>query len=63
MNNKQHTLKSKYTFKGKGLHTGRNVTMTIEPAPANHGIKFKRVDLGEDAIIDAVGDYVTTTAR
>ena len=63
MNNKQHTLKCKYTFKGKGLHTGRNVTMTVEPAPANHGIKFKRVDLGEDAIIDAVVDYVTTTAR
>ena len=63
MNNNQHTLKCKYTFKGKGLHTGKNVTMVLEPAPANHGIKFKRVDLGEDAIIDAVVDYVTTTAR
>ena len=37
--------------------------MTLEPAPANHGIKFKRVDLGEDAVIDALVDYVTTTAR
>ena len=63
MSEKQHTLKCKYTFKGKGLHTGRNVTMTIEPAPANHGIKFRRVDLGEDAVIDASVDYVTTTAR
>ena len=63
MNEKQHTLKCKYTFTGKGLHTGRNVTMTIEPAPANHGIKFRRVDLGEDAVIDALVDYVTTTAR
>ena len=63
MSEKQHTLKCKYTFTGKGLHTGRNVTMTIEPAPVNHGIKFRRVDLGEDAVIDALVDYVTTTAR
>ncbi len=63
MTEKQHTLKCKYTFEGKGLHTGRNVTMTLESAPAGHGIKFKRVDLGEDAIIDALVDYVTTTAR
>lgn len=63
MSENQHTLKCKYTFTGKGLHTGRNVTMTIEPAPANHGIKFRRVDLGEDAVIDALVDYVTTTAR
>ena len=63
MSENQHTLKCKYTFTGKGLHTGRNVTMTIEPAPANHGIKFRRVDLGEDAVIDALVDHVTTTAR
>lgn len=63
MNGKQHTLKCKYTFKGKGLHTGRTVNMTLEPAPENHGIKFRRTDLGEDAVIDAVVDYVTTTAR
>ena len=46
MTDKQHTLKCKYTFKGKGLHTGRNVTMVLEPAPAGHGIKFRRTDLG-----------------
>lgn len=63
MTERQHTLKCKYTFKGKGLHTGRNVTMLLEPAPAGHGIKFKRTDIGEDAVIDALVDYVTTTAR
>ena len=63
MTEKQHTLKCKYVFEGKGLHTGRNVTMTLEPAPENHGIKFRRVDLGEDAEIEALVDYVTTTAR
>ena len=63
MTERQHTLKCKYTFKGKGLHTGRNVTMVLEPAPENHGIKFRRTDLGDDAVIDALVDYVTTTAR
>lgn len=63
MQEKQHTLKRSYTFSGKGLHTGKSVTMTIEPAPVDFGIKFKRVDLGEDAIIDACVDYVTTTSR
>lgn len=63
MSVKQHTLKTKYTFEGKGLHTGKHVTMVLEPAPDNFGIKFKRVDIGDDAIIDACVDYVTTTAR
>lgn len=63
MTERQHTLKCKYTFKGKGLHTGRNVTMVLEPAPAGHGIKFRRTDIGDDAVIDALVDYVTTTAR
>lgn len=63
MQDNQHTLKKKYTFCGKGLHTGKSVTMTLEPAPVDFGIKFRRVDLGEDAIIDACVDYVTTTSR
>jgi UDP-3-O-[3-hydroxymyristoyl] N-acetylglucosamine deacetylase/3-hydroxyacyl-[acyl-carrier-protein] dehydratase len=60
---KQHTLRRKYHFSGKGLHTGKHVDMTIEPAPVNFGIKFKRTDLGEDAIIAALTDYVSTTSR
>ncbi len=63
MYTKQHTLKAACTFTGKGLHTGKKVTMTVEPAPVNHGIKFLRTDIGEDAVIEALVDYVTTTAR
>jgi UDP-3-O-[3-hydroxymyristoyl] N-acetylglucosamine deacetylase/3-hydroxyacyl-[acyl-carrier-protein] dehydratase len=63
MKTNQFTLKRAYTFKGKGLHTGRMVTMEVAPAPENHGIKFKRVDLGENAVIDACVDFVTATAR
>ena len=60
---KQHTLARSYTFKGKGLHTGVSVTMTINPAGPDTGVVFHRVDLGPDACIQAVSDYVTTTSR
>lgn len=59
----QKTLKKEYTFEGKGLHTGLKVKMTIAPAPAGTGIRFLREDLGQDAEIEAVADYVTTTQR
>ncbi len=42
---KQHTLKKSYEFKGKGLHTGVLTDMRILPAPADHGIVFRRTDL------------------
>ena len=42
---KQHTLGDSITFSGKGLHTGAKVTMTVNPAPDNHGIVFRRIDL------------------
>lgn len=63
MQTKQQTLKREYSFSGKGLHTGKLVNITIEPAPVNHGIKFKRIDLPHEEPIDALVDYVTTTAR
>lgn len=40
----QYTVKSDITVSGVGLHTGRNVTLTIKPAPVNFGIKFLRID-------------------
>lgn len=60
---KQRTLKQSYTFTGKGLHTGRQVTMIVTSAPENHGIKFQRTDLEGQPVIDAIVDYVTTTDR
>lgn len=59
----QHTLKKKYTFEGKGLHTGRYAKMTLCPAPENTGIVFRRTDLGEDAIVAALAGNVSNTAR
>ena len=58
---KQHTIKEPVSIKGIGLHTGKQVEMTFQPAPINHGIKFQRVDLEEKPIIKAdVGTVVST---
>lgn len=46
----QTTLRHKTTFKGTGLHSGRPAVMTIEPAPAGHGIVFQRSDVGNGRI-------------
>ena len=59
----QQTLKKSYSFEGKGLHTGRVAKMTINPAPANTGIRFRRTDLGEDSYVDALAENVSNTAR
>lgn len=37
--------------------------MTVKPAPAGTGIVFKRVDLGEDAVIKTIASNVSCTAR
>lgn len=37
--------------------------MTIKPGAADTGIIFKRVDLGDDAIVEAIAENVTNTAR
>ncbi|MDR2026126.1 MAG: bifunctional UDP-3-O-[3-hydroxymyristoyl] N-acetylglucosamine deacetylase/3-hydroxyacyl-ACP dehydratase [Prevotellaceae bacterium] len=60
---KQHTLKSEIGLKGKGLHTGLDVELTICPANENYGIKFQRIDLPEQPVIDAIADNVTATSR
>lgn len=59
----QQTLKKKYTFEGKGLHTGQVAVMTLGPAPVDTGIVFRRVDLGEAAIVEALAENVSNTAR
>lgn len=63
MAEKQRTLATDIFMKGRGLHTGLEVSMYIKPAPINHGIKFMRVDLEENPIIPALVDYVMDTSR
>lgn len=59
----QKTLNYPIQFSGKGLHTGLNVTMTINPADENFGIKFKRIDLEDKPLVAAVADNVVDTSR
>ena len=59
----QQTVRKSYSFEGKGLHTGKVAVMTIKPAPADTGIRFRRTDLGEDAYVDALAENVSNTAR
>lgn len=42
---RQRSLKSPIRASGIGLHGGRKVYISILPAPVNHGIVFRRVDL------------------
>src|SRR6202023_4437835 len=49
----QHTLGKSAGFSGTSLHTGEKVSLKLHPAPADHGIKFKRKDLPDEPTIDA----------
>lgn len=60
---KQTTIKKSVSLNGVGLHTGQEVTMTFNPALENHGIKFQRIDLPGQPIIDADVDNVTDLSR
>jgi UDP-3-O-[3-hydroxymyristoyl] N-acetylglucosamine deacetylase len=42
---KQRTLKTVTRAVGVGLHSGQRVELTLRPAPPDHGIVFRRVDL------------------
>lgn len=42
---RQRTLKNTIRATGVGLHTGEKVYLTLQPAPADTGIVFRRVDL------------------
>ncbi|MFN4914920.1 MAG: bifunctional UDP-3-O-[3-hydroxymyristoyl] N-acetylglucosamine deacetylase/3-hydroxyacyl-ACP dehydratase [Sphingomonadales bacterium] len=63
INPKQTTLKAPVTLNGVGLHSGAEVSLTFQPAEANHGYKFRRVDLPGQPIIEADCDLVTDTSR
>ena len=60
---KQHTIKQAISISGVGLHSGSKVTMTFNPAPVNHGIKFQRIDLESSPIVAADVNKVVSTNR
>jgi UDP-3-O-[3-hydroxymyristoyl] N-acetylglucosamine deacetylase len=42
----QRTLRRSISCAGIGLHSGNKVTLSLRPAPADFGIRFRRSDLG-----------------
>ncbi|HNX43412.1 MAG TPA: bifunctional UDP-3-O-[3-hydroxymyristoyl] N-acetylglucosamine deacetylase/3-hydroxyacyl-ACP dehydratase [Bacteroidales bacterium] len=60
---KQCTIKQPVSLSGAGLHSGKDVTLTFRPAEAGHGIKFRRIDMDGQPVIDAIADYVVDTSR
>src|SRR5215475_8957738 len=59
----QHTVGKTAGFTGTALHTGEKVSLKLHPAPADHGIKFRRKDLQDEPTIDARIDNVKTVER
>jgi UDP-3-O-[3-hydroxymyristoyl] N-acetylglucosamine deacetylase len=64
----QRTLRRSTSCAGIGLHSGRKVTLSLKPAPADSGIRFRRIDLGgleipaSVAHVDSI-HYATGLAR
>jgi len=56
--NQQRTLRRPISCAGIGLHSGKKVTLSLRPAAADSGIRFRRSDLGGQevpATVDHVG--------
>ena len=63
----RRTLKRAVGCTGIGLHSGRPVRLELKPAPAGHGIRFRRTDVGVE-IPATLGylarlDHATTLSR
>lgn len=58
---KQRTLKNIIRATGVGLHSGVNIHLALRPAPADSGIRFRRIDLKEPVTIAATPENVGNT--
>ena len=63
MSDKQKTLKQEISLSGIGLHTGKEVNLTMKPAKENTGFVFVRTDLEGNPQVEADVNYVTSTER
>ena len=60
---RQHTLAKSVSMTGTSLHTGEQVTLTLQPAPENFGFKFRRIDLEDKPFIPALVEKVQKVER
>ena len=63
MTNNQTTINSSISLEGVGIHTGKDVKLTFNPAGPDTGYVFKRVDLDGHPLIEALSKYVVNTQR
>jgi len=63
MSNKQLTIAADIKLKGVGLHSGKNVNLTIKPAEADTGIRFQRIDIEGKPVVNALAENVVNTSR
>lgn len=63
MSDLQKTLQQEVSLSGIGLHTGKEVKLTLKPAKENTGFVFIRTDLEGNPQVEADVNYVTTTDR
>lgn len=59
----QTTIKNPVSISGVGLHTGKEVTLTFEPAAEDHGYVFQRIDIDGQPTVKADADLVVDTSR
>jgi len=60
---KQRTIGKEASVKGKALHTGQEVTLTIKPGGPNPGVVFRRTDIIGKPEIRPVSEMVTELER
>ncbi|MGE4519724.1 MAG: UDP-3-O-acyl-N-acetylglucosamine deacetylase [Desulfobacteraceae bacterium] len=58
----QHTVNKEIKFQGKGVHSGKDVNLSILPGEPNSGIQFFRTDLPGHTGIKAIFKNVTDTS-
>lgn len=58
---RQRTLQSITRAVGVGVHSGRKVELTLRPAPPDHGIVFRRIDLPQPVDIPVSAEVVSDT--
>ena len=59
----QTTVAATVSYTGIGLHSGLDVTITLNPAPADTGIMFSRIDLPGAPCVAATAANVTNALR
>ncbi|MCD8284372.1 MAG: bifunctional UDP-3-O-[3-hydroxymyristoyl] N-acetylglucosamine deacetylase/3-hydroxyacyl-ACP dehydratase [Opitutae bacterium] len=60
---KQRTIGKDVSVKGKALHTGQEVIMTLRPAPVDSGIIFRRTDVYGKPEFRPVADMADVSIR